>query len=100
MYGIQSRSHHQYYLLGILWNVRERGGSNLDTITTRNLSDIPHINRTGQPKYLWTLKVSETNYHLKQSIKSYPSSYKYGTRRCNLYLNGEIQQIQQIQRHC
>ena len=45
---------------------------------------ISHINDTELLKYLWTLKVSGTGFHLKWGIKSYASRYKCSTRRCDL----------------
>ena len=63
---------------------RQRGSSNLDTITTRNLSAAYPVLMIRN--YLNTLKASGTDYHLKWSKKSYASRYKCGTRRCNLCL--------------
>ena len=50
----------------------------------QSFRNISHINDTELSKYLWTLKANGTDYHLKWSIESYASQYKYGTRRCDL----------------
>ena len=51
---------------------------------TQSFRRISHINDTELSKHLWTLKVNGTDYHLKQSIKSYASRYQCGTGRCDL----------------
>ena len=56
----------------------------------QSFRNISHINDTELSKYLWTLKVNGTDYHLKWSIKSYASQYKCGTRRCDLCLTEKI----------
>ena len=57
---------------------------------TQSFRHIFHANDTELSKYLWTLKANGTNYHLKWSIKSHASRYKYGTRKCDLCLTGKM----------
>ena len=40
---------------------------------TQSFRQISHINDMDLSKYLWTLKVNETDYHLKWNIKSHAS---------------------------
>ena len=57
----------------------------------QSFRNISHINDTELSKYLWTLKVNGSDNHLKsKSIKSYPSRYKCGTRRCDLSLTEKM----------
>ena len=65
------------------------GSSNLYTIIIRNLSDTYPINDTELPKYFWTLKAYETDYHLKWSKKTYSSRYRCGSR-CDLCLTEKM----------
>ena len=57
---------------------------------TQSFRNISHINDTELFKYLWKLKANETDYHLKWSIKSYASRYKWGTRRYDLFLTEKM----------
>ena len=57
---------------------------------TQSFRHISHIDDTELSKYLWTLKANGTDYHLKWNIKSYPSRYKCGTRRCDLCLKEKM----------
>ena len=57
---------------------------------TQSLRRTSQINDTELSKYLWTLKVNGTDYHLKQSIKSYTSRYQCGTGRCDLCLTEKM----------
>ena len=57
---------------------------------TQSPRQISHINDTELSKCLRTLTASDTSCHLKWSIKMYASSYKYGTRRCDLCLTKRL----------
>ena len=57
---------------------------------TQYFRHISYVNDTELSKYLWTLKANGIDYHLKWSIKSYASRYKYGTRRCDLCLKEKM----------
>ena len=84
MYGIQGRSANTAY--------KEYYGTSEGEFKFRynnhmqSFRHISHINGRGLSMNLWMLKGNRTDYHLKRSIKSYTSSYKCGTRMCDLCL--------------
>ena len=57
---------------------------------TQSFRHLSRLNDTELSKYLQTLQVNGTDYHLKQSIKSYASRDQCGTIRCDLCLIGNI----------
>ena len=44
------------------------------------------IKNTELPKYLWKLKEENIDYNLQWRVKAYGSTYKCGTRKCDLSL--------------
>ena len=44
------------------------------------------VNDTELSKYLWKVKEENADYNLQWSIKAYPSPYKCGTKKCDLFL--------------
>ena len=58
--------------------------SNSDITTTQNPLDRYYEHATEVSKYIWKLKDLEKTFSLKWSIAAYASSYRCGTRRCDL----------------
>ena len=56
----------------------------------KSFRNTQYANETELSKYIWRLKMENREYQIKWSIIKHASSYKYGSRRCNLCLEEKM----------